>query len=84
MPSSNPSGSHPETEPGVLAATKWIACGLAGPNLQAVDLIAAVNSGLVRLNDPWGVTRRGRFSSRGTGAGSEVDLRSGGSRRPTH
>lgn len=30
-----------------------------GPSPQALDLIAAVNGGLVRLSDPWEVTARG-------------------------
>lgn len=62
MPSPSPSGSssHLETEAGVLAATEWVAAGLVGPSPQAVDLIAAVNGGLVRLSDPWEVTARGR------------------------
>lgn len=53
-------GPSPETELGVLAATKWIARGLSGPSPEALDLIAAVNDGLVRLGDPWEVTARGR------------------------
>jgi hypothetical protein len=61
-PSSALSGSRPETEPGVLAATKWIARGLSGPIPEALDLIAAVNDGLVRLGDPWEVTARGRVA----------------------
>jgi len=44
----------------VLAATEWVSASLVGPSPQAVDLIAAVNGGLVRLGDPWEVTRRGR------------------------
>ena len=39
----------------MLAATEWVAAGLVGPSPQAVDLIAAVNGGLVRLSDPWEV-----------------------------
>jgi hypothetical protein len=27
--------------PALLAATKWIACGLSGPSAEALDLVAA-------------------------------------------
>jgi hypothetical protein len=60
-PSPLGSPSQVETEPGVLAAAEWVAAGLVGPSPQAVNLIAAVNDGLVRLSDPWEVTRRGRI-----------------------
>lgn len=53
----------PATEPGALAATKWVACGL-GASPDGADLIAAVQDGLVRLGDPWEVTERGRATLR--------------------
>lgn len=54
----------PATEPGALAATKWVACGLSGGSPDGADLIAAVHDGLVRLGDPWEVTERGRATLR--------------------
>lgn len=52
------------TEPGALAATKWVACGLSGASPDGAELIAAVRGALVRLGDPWEVTERGRTTLR--------------------
>ena len=58
----------------MLAATEWVSASLVGPSPQAVDLIAAVNGGLVRLGDPWEVTRRGRVLIERGGSGDGGSL----------